>query len=89
MHDDWVKLVSKIANDISPLTCPECGNQTIEFSHIGNTETRIGYLQIWCLKCNKGIYISRIKVPEMAKMIDINDTKKIRETIPEYTFVSD
>ena len=88
MHNDWVKLVPKIVDGVTPLTCPVCKNHTVEFAYIGHKKTRIGYLQIWCLTCNKGIHISRVEAPETVKMIDFDDIKTIIETIPNYTLIT-
>lgn len=52
--------------------------------YIGSLITHIGYLPIWCSRCNKGIQISRVEIPNQAKMIDIDDLEKIKSTIPNF-----
>ena len=88
MYKDWLKVAVQMVDGISPLTCPVCGKQTVEFAYIGNKETRIGFLPIWCSTCNKGIHISRVKAPETVKMIDFDDTKTIMETVPNFSLIT-
>ena len=38
--------------------------------------TRIGFLQIWCNNCLKGIYISRASASINAKMVPFNSDLK-------------
>ena len=89
MHKDWVKLIPELKEDFnntSSITCPECGAHEVDYMYIIQDAEGWGYLQIWCNRCQKGIYISRTKAPEGAKIIDINDSK-LEDCIPDYTFL--
>ena len=67
--------------------CPECGEKAIEYLYVGDKNTGIGYLPIWCNKCKQGIQLSRVGIPEGAKKISINDTDSIRKNIPNFNQV--
>lgn len=41
-------------------------------------ETRLGFLWIWCSKTHKGIYISRLKIPEFVEFLYNDEFKKIK-----------
>ena len=87
MFKDWLEILKLIPeNNCSArkFICPECGNESIEYIYIGRPITHIGYLPIWCSSCNKGIQISRVEIPNQAKMIDIGDLEKIKSTIPNF-----
>lgn len=49
------------ANQMKCPSCGECGR--IDYLYIGDRDTRIGYFQLWCNKCLKGIHISRAIAP--------------------------
>lgn len=90
MRKEWMKIVSRIANnmvDIQQMQCPNCGKHKIEYLYVGDEKTRIGYLQIWCNECLKGIYISRAKAPENARFISFEED--LKGIIPKYEFVED
>jgi len=89
MYKDWVKLIPELRenlNNTSTITCPECGAHEIDYMYVVKDEEGLGYLQVWCNKCLKGIYISRTKAPEGAKTVSINE-QKLENIIPEYTFL--
>lgn len=91
MYNDWINLVPKLVdnlNEIEQLTCPNCGEHKIDYLYIGNEENRMGYLQLWCSHCLKGIYVSRAKAPEGARMVTFEQTDERDKIIPAYTFIN-
>lgn len=87
MFKDWIQLLKKLIRDdyqTNNLICPECGEKSINYMYVGDNQTNVGYLPIWCENCNKGIRISRVIVPEGVKRIDISDMSIIGEKIPDY-----
>ncbi len=90
MNKKWFDLVPKIVVDLqntNQLICPNCGEQGIDYLYIGDEHTRVGYMQLWCNKCLKGIYISRALAPQKAKFV-IFDTD-IKDIVPQYEFVEE
>jgi hypothetical protein len=70
------------------LPCPSCGERAIDFQHVGDPATRIGYLDIWCASCLKGIHISRVTIPEDTPLLAIkDDAEKIAARIPTFTWI--
>ena len=88
MFFKWLLLLPKVDENfekIDSLTCPYCGKKEIDYLYIGSKKDMMGYLQIWCNSCNHGVYVSRAKIPESAKMIEFNDNSiDLNTIIPEY-----
>lgn len=87
MREKWMKILPKITDNLSDtkfIECPNCGERGVEYLYIGDEKTRVGYLQIWCNKCLKGIYISRAVAPTNARFVTFDD--EISGIIPEYEF---
>lgn len=85
MNKKWEKTVISILKNpkqTGELKCPNCGELKIDYLYVGESESRIGYLQIWCTKCLKGTYISRIQAPKDAKFI--LDDENIKEELPVF-----
>lgn len=90
MKRDWIKIIPQITNNMSsmnPIKCPNCGKHGIDYIYIGDEETRVGFLQVWCSICLKGIHISRAVAPVNAKFVPF-DTD-LKDLIPKYDFVDD
>lgn len=64
------------------MQCPSCGEHRAKYLYIGDEKTRIGYFQIWCNKCLKGIYISRAKASADARFVSFDHD--LNGTIPKY-----
>lgn len=92
MFNQWLQLMKEITDQLPDphlLTCPECGNQEIDFQYVGDPTTRIGYLDIWCQSCLHGIHLSRTRIPANATMISFDDSEEaISERIPNFVQVS-
>ncbi|NDI35097.1 hypothetical protein [Chengkuizengella sediminis] len=81
----WLKLSADISSSTwTNFQCPECQKETVDFQYVGDTETRIGYLEIWCDSCLKGIHISRVRVPESANLLSFEDKNLIGNRIPAF-----
>ena len=88
MKREWIKIISKItenADTTNHIKCPICTGEKIDYIYVGDGKTRVGYLQIWCNKCLKGIYVSRVVAPLNAKFVTF-DTD-LKEIVPNYEFV--
>ena len=92
IFDKWLKLLPGNLNELNKfdfLICPYCGKKGVGYLYIGSKIDRIGYLQSWCNFCYHGIYMSRARIPEGAKMIEMKDkTINISSLIPEYEIAS-
>ena len=87
MFDKWLLLLPEDGDykKMRYLSCPYCGKKEIDYLYIGSKKDMMGYLQIWCNSCNHGVYVSRAKIPESAKMIEFNDNSiDLNTIIPEY-----
>lgn len=74
----WLHLVAEIQLS-KKVICPICNMPSIEYIYVGNKETRIGFLRLWCKDCLKGIHVSRVLIPENAKMIDFDENPHLPE----------
>lgn len=82
---NWMNIVPQIINNLNhtnDIICPNCGKEKIDYMYVGDKNTRIGYLEIWCGNCLKGIHISRVIAPPNAKFLSLEDD--IGNTIPDY-----
>lgn len=80
MFNDWLNLYKRIREGVtkSELTCPECSSGgSVDFQYVGSAEKRIGYLDIWCTSCNKGVHFSRVSIPEGFSLISFDDPDQI------------
>ena len=86
----WERTISEILKDfnkINQIKCPSCGKRGMDYIYIGDGDTRIGYLQVWCNKCLRGIHVSRAAAPPNAKFVTFEtDLKGI---VPMVEFVDD
>lgn len=85
---DWTRIITQITGDfekINHVKCPNCKKNGLDYIYIGDDQTRIGFLQIWCNECLKGIHVSRAVAPPNAKFLTFeSDVKSI---VPEIEFV--
>ena len=68
----WERTISeliKVFDNSNQTKCPRCENRGIDYIYIGDGDTRIGYLQVWCNKCLRGMYVSRAVAPPNAKFV--------------------
>lgn len=71
--------------DMSPLECPRCGQNSVDMQYVGDPDTRIGYLDVWCSSCLHGIHLSRVKVPLSANMLTFETpNEQITKKIPNF-----
>lgn len=87
MKKEWIKIISQITDNIDNnncMKCPVCG-EGIDYLYVGDGNTRIGFLQVWCNKCLKGVYVSRVVAPPNARFVTF-DTD-LKDVVPKYEFL--
>lgn len=80
MFRDWLGMYKNIRESTvtkSECICPECGAKTIDLQFVGDLKERIGYLDMWCTTCNRGIHMSRVQIPEGESMISFDDRVEV------------
>lgn len=93
MRKKWLKIVPQIIDNIdnvhelNQIKCPNCSKHGIDYMYIGDEKTRIGFFQVWCNKCLKGIHISRALAPTNGKFITFDDNSQ--GIVPNFEFVED
>ncbi len=90
MKREWTRIISQVTENFdnkNQIKCPICGECAMDYIYVGDGNTRIGFLQIWCNKCLKGIYVSRAVAPLDAKFVTF-DTD-LKGVVPKYEFVED
>lgn len=90
MKSEWTRIISQITGDfdnINRIKCPNCRECAIDYIYIGDGNTRIGFLQIWCNKCLQGIYVSRAVAPPNAKFVTFDNN--LKGIVPKVEFVQE
>lgn len=85
MREEWMKILPKLIDNLAnpqEIQCPNCREYEVEYLYIGDEKTRIGYFQMWCNKCLKGIYVSRAKAPVNARFVTFDHD--LNEILPKY-----
>lgn len=80
MFRDWLVIYKNIREftvEKSDCICPECGTNAIDLQFVGDVEKKIGYLDMWCTACNRGVHMSRVLIPEGASMISFDDPAEV------------
>lgn len=83
----WLTLSAVIHENVPRLptiSCPGCSSSHIKFEYIGDIEKRQGYFLLWCEDCLEGIHISRINIPDKAKVIPFNASHEQIVHIPNF-----
>lgn len=82
----WKEILLKVLNGDKNIPSPFDKAGVIESKFVMvNKETRLGFLWIWCSKTQKGIHISRLKIPENVEYLYNDDFKKLK--LPAIKFV--
>ena len=89
IYDRWLDAfiaIKEYPPGHAKVACPNCGQNTVDFQYVGNTATRVGYLDIWCNSCLKGIHLSRIiNIPENEDLIGFDEPpERVRDRIPNF-----
>lgn len=90
-YKEWLSIAEKI-REATPnslkLNCPNCNSCKIGYEFIGDDQEKVGYFLIWCNDCLEGVHISRIKIPERAKIIPFEASSELISHIPNFKKVS-
>ncbi|MFN6463357.1 MAG: hypothetical protein RMZ41_016305 [Nostoc sp. DedVER02] len=87
----WLSIATEINHslpNVPVLNCPNCHQQEVDFQFVGDLQTRIGYMAIWCPFCLHGIHLSRVLIPAVleANSFDIS-IEEVSKRIPNFTHV--
>lgn len=91
IFSQWLSIATEINHslpDVPVLYCPNCHQQQVDFQFVGDLQTRIGYMAIWCPFCLYGIHLSRVRIPDEIQAIDFDiPIEEISKRIPNFTHV--
>lgn len=61
----WIDNMVSVFEHNKDTACPCCGSQNTNHSFtVVNEKSRMGYADIWCEDCRRGIHLSRLIVPQ-------------------------
>lgn len=88
MYQDWLKIIPKFNGSQEALSCPNCKAIAISYQFVGDSESMIGHLYLWCNSCLNGIHVSRIKIPSGVEILpfDVSEETLIKK-IPKYKLI--
>lgn len=88
MFKNWLEIYKSISSSgqkKDSLSCPNCQQKKIDFQFVGDPNTRIGYVSIWCILCYKGIHLSRVKAPSNVNLFSFDvSTDELAKRIPNF-----
>jgi hypothetical protein len=88
LQQRWLNVaaaIAKTAPNVPPLACPSCGENDVRYQYVGDPATRVGYLNVWCTACLKGIRISRAKAPAGVEMLPFDVSPEVlRRLVPDF-----
>ncbi|MBV6622126.1 MAG: hypothetical protein KI793_04080 [Rivularia sp. (in: Bacteria)] len=91
IYYEWISIITEIYNnlpDVPALTCPNCHKLGIDFQFIGDLQTKIGYMAIWCPFCLHGIHLSRVRIPDTTQAFSFDTSaEEISKRIPNFIHV--
>jgi Zn ribbon nucleic-acid-binding protein len=78
MRPKWLNILKKFNFDSAQ--CPECSTQnSIKYRFVADPLTKIGFLNVWCVECRRGVIFSRIKVPDKEIFVDMNSEEAVMD----------
>ena len=88
LFNAWLKISMSMTDKLpntSPMDSPGCGQNSVDMQYVGDAETRVGYLDVWCSSCLHGIHISTVKVPLSTNMLDFDTpNEQIARRVPNF-----
>ena len=80
----WYKIMIKVFDGERNIPSPYDKQGFLEYAFVfSDIETRLGYLLIWCTITYKGIWVSRVKVPERDDDSIVHRNDFAKSKIPE------
>jgi len=65
----WLKNIENFSASGCVGSCPFCGSADTDYCcTVIESETHFGYGDLWCNDCKRGYHISRMQVPDDAKI---------------------
>ena len=92
MFKNWLSLFVALHNQLpeaAGLQCPNCGAPSIAYQYVGDPQSRIGYLAIWCNKCLTGTQLSRVGAPTCVELLPFDSSPElVTAKIPNFRKVA-
>jgi len=86
---EWILASKDIAMRGAEAICPHCGHVGLQCQFVGNNETRLGHVFIWCSNCLHGIHVSRTQIPSGVTVLPLDvSSDELRKWVPEIKLVS-
>ena len=88
IFNKWISITTEIYKtlpNVPALVCPNCDKLGVDFQFVGNLQTKIGFMVIWCPHCLRGIHLSRVCIPDKAQAISFDTSaEEILRRIPNF-----
>jgi len=89
MNENWLHLVGNFRDTNTIKPCPNCGKSAINFQFVGDINTHIGHLYLWCNSCFHGIHVSRVQIPNGVNVLPYDiSVEELSKIVPKYKLVS-
>lgn len=85
----WLNLSAKIQENDIDLICPKCNKKDIDHIYVGDINSRLGFMEVWCNSCLHGIHISRVKIPNDMEMLSFEITgNEFDNRVPKFKHIT-
>jgi hypothetical protein len=88
MFKNWLEAFIKLHGqlpDKAGIACPSCGSLSIDYQYVGDANSRVGYLALWCDKCLTGIQLSRVEAPQSVELMPFDSPDDVlQKRIPNF-----
>ncbi|GAA0972175.1 hypothetical protein GCM10009555_024840 [Acrocarpospora macrocephala] len=97
IYEKWLREYGRVFNDPRSLRtrpCPSCGRPGLRLLfNVHRTDRSVGWAEFWCDNCRKGIFFSRVSVPDWGESVTTEEKRALSsgeapeyETIPPTTY---
>lgn len=84
----WLNLSVRIQENKVDLLCPKCNKKDVDYIYVGDINSRIGFMEVWCNSCLHGIHISRVKIPDGSKMFSFDiSNSELKKNVPKFKHI--
>ncbi|GAA0992010.1 hypothetical protein GCM10009555_080340 [Acrocarpospora macrocephala] len=92
IYEKWLREYIRVEKDPRSLRtrpCPSCGQPALRLLFVVHkTDRSIGWAKFWCDNCRKGVFFSRVSVPDWGERVTMEERRAVpSEELPGYEII--